>query len=65
MTIKLKYEQCLSPMLRYDGKVSPGLKALGQLPLAAWVQILGAIAVIELTIGKQDYENKVSGCLFF
>lgn len=44
---------------RYDGKLSPGLKALGELPFAAWVQILGAIAVVELTIGKQDYENKV------
>lgn len=44
---------------RYDGKLSPGLKALGELPLAAWVQILGAIAVVELTVGKQDYENKV------
>lgn len=43
----------------YDGKLSPGLKALGELPFAAWVQILGAIAVIELTVGKQDYENKV------
>lgn len=46
-------------MVRYDGKLSPGLKALGELPLAAWVQILGAIAVVELTVGKQDYENKV------
>lgn len=46
-------------VVRYDGKLSPGLKALGELPLAAWVQILGAIAVVELTIGKQDYENKV------
>ena len=27
--------------------------------MAAWVQILGAIAVVELTVGKQDYENKV------
>ncbi|CAM9516434.1 unnamed protein product [Hapterophycus canaliculatus] len=45
----------------YDGKLSPGLKALGELPLAAWVQILGAIAVVELTIGKQDYENKAPG----
>lgn len=44
---------------RYDGKLSPGLKALGELPLAAWVQILAAIAVVELTVGKQDYENKV------
>ena len=43
----------------YDGKLSPGLKALGEMPFAAWVQILGAIAVIELTVGKQDYENKV------
>eukprot|EP00904_Undaria_pinnatifida_P005896 jgi/Undpi1/2436/HiC_scaffold_13.g05817.m1 len=45
----------------YDGKLSPGLKALGELPFAAWVQILGAIAVIELTVGKQDYENKAPG----
>eukprot|EP00903_Cladosiphon_okamuranus_P013174 g12287.t1 len=45
----------------YDGKLSPGLKALGELPLAAWVQILGAIAVVELTVGKQDYENKAPG----
>lgn len=44
----------------YDGKVSPGLKALTELPGAAWLQILAAIAVIELTIGKQDTENKVS-----
>lgn len=44
---------------RYDGKLSPGLKALGELPLAGWVQILAAIAVVELTVGKQDYENKV------
>lgn len=39
--------------------MSPGLKALGELPLAAWVQILAVIGVIELTVGKQDYENKV------
>ncbi|CAM9252022.1 unnamed protein product [Laminaria digitata] len=45
----------------YDGKLSPGLKALGELPFAAWVQILGAIAVVELTVGKQDYENKAPG----
>ena len=51
----LTYCHCNS----YDGKLSPGLKALGELPFAAWVQILGAIAVIELTVGKQDYENKV------
>lgn len=48
-----------SPARRYDGKLSPGLKALGELPLAGWVQILAAIAVVELTVGKQDYENKV------
>ena len=48
---------------RYDGKLSPGLKALGELPLAAWVQILGAIAIVELTVGKQDYENKVCTCM--
>lgn len=46
--------------LRYDGKLSPGLKALGELPFAAWVQILAVIGIIELTVGKQDYENKVS-----
>lgn len=51
------------PYQRYDGKLSPGLKALGELPLAAWVQILGAIAIVELTVGKQDYENKVGSCL--
>lgn len=45
----------------YDGKMSPGLKALGELPFAAWVQILGAIAIVELTVGKQDYENKAPG----
>ncbi|CAM9180924.1 unnamed protein product [Ascophyllum nodosum] len=45
----------------YDGKLSPGLKALGELPLAAWVQILAFIAAIELTVGKQDYENKAPG----
>ncbi|CAM9547973.1 unnamed protein product [Ectocarpus sp. 8 AP-2014] len=45
----------------YDGKLSPGLKALGELPLAGWVQILAAIAVVELTVGKQDYENKAPG----
>lgn len=50
---------CLCFCFRYDGKMSPGLKALGELPFAAWVQILAAIAVIELTVGKQDYENKV------
>jgi hypothetical protein len=43
----------------YDGKVSPGLKALSELPGAAWLQIVAAIAVVELTIGKQDTENKV------
>lgn len=43
----------------YDGKVTPGLKALGELPTAAWLQIVAAIAVVELTIGKQDTENKV------
>jgi len=45
----------------YDGKVSPGLKAIAEIPAAGWVQILGAIAVIELTVGKQDYENKAPG----
>lgn len=46
-------------LFRYDGKLSPGLKALGELPFAAWVQILAVIGIIELTVGKQDYENKV------
>jgi hypothetical protein len=44
----------------YDGKVSTGLKAIGELPVAAWLQIIAAIAVVELTVGKQDEENKVS-----
>lgn len=29
------------------------------MPFAAWVQILAVIGIIELTVGKQDYENKV------
>ncbi|CAM9559314.1 unnamed protein product [Discosporangium mesarthrocarpum] len=45
----------------YDGALPPGLKALDALPFAAWVQILAAIAAIELTVGKQDYENKAPG----
>ncbi|CAM9507144.1 unnamed protein product [Choristocarpus tenellus] len=45
----------------YDGSLPAGLKALGALPLAAWVQILAAIGIIELTVGKQDYENKAPG----
>lgn len=49
----------------YDGKISPGLKAIGELPGAAWLQILAAIAVVELTIGKQDTENKAPGDLGF
>eukprot|EP00952_Eustigmatos_sp_NYUAD-ZCMA_P006701 28722-Eustigmatos_ZCMA.PRE.1 len=44
----------------YDGKVAPGLKAISELPAAAWLQIIAAIAVVELTVGKQDTENKVS-----
>jgi light-harvesting complex I chlorophyll a/b binding protein 1 len=49
----------------YDGKVEPGLKALGQVPAAAWLQILASIAVVELTVGKQDYESKAPGDLGF
>ena len=37
----------------YDGKISGGLAALGQVPAAAWLQIVAAIGVIELTIGRQ------------
>lgn len=40
-------------------KITPGVKAIGEVPGAAWLQIIAAIAVIELTIGKQDTENKV------
>ncbi|CAM9115168.1 unnamed protein product, partial [Phaeothamnion confervicola] len=49
----------------YDGKVAPGLAAISQVPLAGWAQIVAAIAIIELTIGKQDYENKAPGDLGF
>lgn len=43
----------------YDGKISSGLKAFADVPAAAWLQIIATIGVIELTIGKQDFENKV------
>jgi len=38
----------------YDGKLPTGAAAMAKLPSAAWVQILFAIGVFELTIGKQD-----------
>ncbi|TFJ85196.1 hypothetical protein NSK_003619 [Nannochloropsis salina CCMP1776] len=49
----------------YDGKISPGIKAIGELPGPAWLQILATIGVIELTVGKQDTENKAPGDLGF
>lgn len=49
----------------YDGAVPGGLKAIGALPATAWLQILAAIAVVELSIGKQDFENKAPGDLNF
>jgi len=45
----------------YDGKIEAGCKAISQVPAGGWIQILAAIGVIELTIGKQDYENKAPG----
>lgn len=49
----------------YDGKIDPGLKAISELPGAAWLQIIATIGVIELTVGKQDTENKAPGDLGF
>ncbi|CEM02552.1 unnamed protein product [Vitrella brassicaformis CCMP3155] len=49
----------------YDGKVEPGLKAISQVPSAGWLQILATIAAIELSIGKQDFENRAPGDLGF
>jgi Chlorophyll A-B binding protein len=45
----------------YDGKIPAGLAAIGQVPAAGWLQIIAAIGIIELTVGKQDYENKGPG----
>jgi len=49
----------------YDGKIPGGIKAITALPSVAWLQILAAIAVVELSIGKQDFENKAPGDLGF
>ena len=38
----------------YDGKLEPGLAALNQIPAAGLLQIIAAIGVVELTIGKQQ-----------
>lgn len=45
----------------YDGNLEPGITALFNIPTAGLVQILFAIGVFELSIGKQDYENKAPG----
>ncbi|KAG5193053.1 light harvesting complex protein [Tribonema minus] len=49
----------------YDGKIPAGLGAISQVPMAGWLQIIAAIGVVELTVGKQDFENKAPGDLGF
>lgn len=49
----------------YDGKIPAGLGAISQVPAAGWLQIIAAIGIVELTVGKQDFENKAPGDLGF
>jgi hypothetical protein len=44
----------------YDGKLPSGLAAISQVPAAGWLQIIAAIGVIEVSIGKQQ-EDKAPG----
>jgi len=48
----------------FDGKIPSGLKAISQVPVAGWLQIVAAISIIEASIGKQD-PSKAPGDLGF